>query len=43
VGEGEAVGRQRCAEGGPLRPPEIEESVVEVEENGAEGQGYFAR
>jgi hypothetical protein len=41
--ERETPGPERDPEGGPLRPPEVEEGVVEVEEDGSEGQGYFAR
>jgi hypothetical protein len=40
---GEALGPEGGPERGPLRPPEVEQGVVEVEENGAEGQGYLAR
>jgi hypothetical protein len=41
---GEPDGAQGLAQGGALGPVEVEQSAVDVEDDGAEaGQGYLAR
>jgi hypothetical protein len=43
AGVGKALGLERDLEGGALGPSEVEEGVVEIEQDGPECQGYFAR